>query len=365
MTRSHTPGLRVTATLAALLVPAVSAHAQTERTAGETYKNVQVLKDVPASIFMNTMFFQRYSLGVSCNYCHVGAEWARDDKPQKLKAREMLRMVLDINKSHFDGKVAVNCMTCHRGLPKPQTDIVGKRTSIQEMLGPRPTQQPQPSPVLPAVDDVLAKYIAAIGGADALSKIRSRATRGNMITGEGAIVPFEDTWAAAPASTLSIRHFGGSLGDFATGFDGTAGWNSDNRGFTPQAGQAKAQLEMNAQFEDKLNLRKLYAELTVTGIEPVNDAPAIVLSAKSVVTGRAERLYFDVATGLLVRRSIVTEGLFGSFTTDTYYENYRTVDGVTLPIMISEFTPDFGTIRKITSVEHNGTIDRAVFTRSK
>ena len=101
---------------------------------------------------MNTMFFQRNAqcamrnalgagrnaLGVSCNYCHVGSDWDKDDKREKVTARKVHRMVLELHANEFDGRNAVNCMTCHRGSVKPVHDIAGTRISIQEMLGPKP-----------------------------------------------------------------------------------------------------------------------------------------------------------------------------------------------------------------------------------
>jgi hypothetical protein len=54
------------------------------------------------------------SLGVTCNYCHEPA-WESDAKPQKEIARRMIRMTRAINDTHYGGKVAVTCNTCHRG----------------------------------------------------------------------------------------------------------------------------------------------------------------------------------------------------------------------------------------------------------
>jgi hypothetical protein len=364
MIRARLRAHRHATVLAALLLsPSRAVFAQAEPTAGETYKNVQVLKNVPASTFMNTMFFQRYALGVSCNYCHVGSDWDKDDKREKVTARKMLKMVLELNANQFDGRNAVNCMTCHRGAVKPEHDIAGARITLQEMLGPKPrVVMPTNAPAITA-ESVLTRYLTALGGADALSKVRSRVVKGNLITAEGSIVPFEDSYTASPARSLSVRHFGGTLGDFSTGFDGTNGWNSDNRGVTDQRGQALAQLVMNAEFENRLDIARLYSHWEVTGSATVNSAPAVVLTATSVRTGRTERLYFDTESGLLVRRSIVTVALFGSFTSDTYFENYRSIDGVMVPIMVSEFTPDFGTIRKFTSVENNADVNFMNFSK--
>jgi predicted Zn-dependent protease len=78
------------------------------------------------------------SLGVRCNHCHVvtgqdanGREefdYSLDDKDTKKTAREMLRMVMDINEKYLPamGRTItasnrVSCETCHHGLSKPQT----------------------------------------------------------------------------------------------------------------------------------------------------------------------------------------------------------------------------------------------------
>ena len=60
------------------------------------------------------------ALGVQCDHCHVGREFAKDEKPAKNVARAMLAMVQDLklNSDKFlpDGRAAkVACWTCHRG----------------------------------------------------------------------------------------------------------------------------------------------------------------------------------------------------------------------------------------------------------
>jgi tetratricopeptide (TPR) repeat protein len=77
-----------------------------------------------------------FSLGVRCQYCHAGGDgvslegvnFGSDEKPTKLKARAMLRMVDQINgpvlaalPARAEPKVTVDCVTCHRGLPLPKT----------------------------------------------------------------------------------------------------------------------------------------------------------------------------------------------------------------------------------------------------
>src|SRR5215472_18238202 len=91
-----------------------SATPAAEKTAGEAMKNVQVLKDIPESQWNSLMFFISGSLGVSCDHCH-GQPFDSDTKKAKLTARNMMKMVREINAANFDGRPVVTCNTCHRG----------------------------------------------------------------------------------------------------------------------------------------------------------------------------------------------------------------------------------------------------------
>lgn len=72
-------------------------------------------------------------LGVRCQFCHVGEEglplerfdFATDEKRTKLVARQMMRMVQEINRrlDTIPGRptppLEVTCTTCHRGVSRP------------------------------------------------------------------------------------------------------------------------------------------------------------------------------------------------------------------------------------------------------
>jgi hypothetical protein len=95
--------------------------------AESVFKNIKILKGVPAGRLVNimNMGFGR-SLGVSCGFCHVPGKWDLDDKKEKDTARLMFSMVQTINRDYM-AKVpndsgpppVVNCFTCHRGLAHP------------------------------------------------------------------------------------------------------------------------------------------------------------------------------------------------------------------------------------------------------
>ena len=92
-----------------------------EQTAGERFKNVKMLKDVPASSLLNTMRYFSFSLGKDCEHCHVKDHFDAEDKKEKETARKMMELSHDTNEKFFDGKTEVRCYTCHQGHDKPES----------------------------------------------------------------------------------------------------------------------------------------------------------------------------------------------------------------------------------------------------
>lgn len=101
------------------VVPAMAQDAQAPKPAEEVYKNIQVLKGLPAPQLIVVMKSFAHSLGGKCSFCHVQGDFASDDKPQKQTARKMILMARGINKDNFGGEHRVTCWTCHRGAAEP------------------------------------------------------------------------------------------------------------------------------------------------------------------------------------------------------------------------------------------------------
>ncbi len=122
------------------------------RGGGEPPKNLQVLpKDMPRNQVTAIMRQFAMALGVRCEHCHAEApaaanadaapaagrggrgggpplDYALDDKETKKVAREMMKMVNDINGKYMPAAgrnptdlTRVTCETCHHGLAKPRT----------------------------------------------------------------------------------------------------------------------------------------------------------------------------------------------------------------------------------------------------
>ncbi len=107
---------------------------QETKPAAEVFKNIQILKGMPAGRLLKVMELgYARSLGVNCTHCHTPGEWAKEDKPTKQVARDMMAMVNTIN-SELLKKIqnlkstspTVNCTTCHRGQIRPELNLTDK-----------------------------------------------------------------------------------------------------------------------------------------------------------------------------------------------------------------------------------------------
>ena len=138
-----------------------AAPAQKPLMAEEVFKNVTVLKGIPADEFMGTMSVFSAALGESCESCHDGADgwasYALDTVPKKRTARRMVTMMAAINQANFGGRQVVTCFTCHRGANRPRIT-----PSLADVYGEPPPEGPdegvRPAPGAPSADQVLDKY---------------------------------------------------------------------------------------------------------------------------------------------------------------------------------------------------------------
>ena len=325
---------------------------QAQQTAEQRFKNIRIFKNLPATQLDPTMAFISGSLGVRCSYCHVSNQFDKDDKPTKLAARRMIQMVFDINKGSFNGEGAVSCYTCHRGKPAPvSVPAVG-----QNLWEPGPTSAT--SETLPTVKQILDRYVQATGGAEALTKITTRIARGSRIGADGVLVP-EEVWQKAPDKVLTVTSYPQVV--FSNGFNGTVAWGHSSReGATPLPDQLLAQIKRDAVFYKELKTEQLYSSLTLLGKTSVRDADTYVVQAKPV-DGPVEKLFFDVKTGLLVRRYTESDTALGKLPLQTDYEDYRDVDGVKQPFLIHWSFPGRVWGRKIDEIKQNAPLDDAKF----
>jgi hypothetical protein len=324
------------------------------------FKNIQVLKGVPSSKLIGAMNFMAASLGVRCEHCHVTTEtgnWPmeKDDKKAKRTAREMIAMVREINRANFNGRDEVTCATCHHGKVKPSTRPPlwsASAAAAESAVAPL-----EPGAPLPKLDEVLAKYRAAIGGEEAFSKLHSRELKGSI---ERAGAPPQSFVIEQLAPDKYRATFSLPDGSFTRGFDGRSGWNSMGKGASPMEAGELAETRLQADFRRDLDLPKEFDTFVVTGRVKVEERAAIEAIGRGP-GGKRARIDFDAETGLVLRRTDETETLFGWIPVETSYSDYRIVDGVRFPFTVRKVSSRGEEIRRFSQVRNNLEIDPKIF----
>jgi photosynthetic reaction center cytochrome c subunit len=332
------------------------ASAETPKTAEQQFKNIQVLKDIPADQLIPSMQFISASLGVECDFCHVEHEMQKDDKKEKQVARKMIEMELAINKNSFKNEVEVTCFTCHRGSAHP----VGTPILMADAAKPAPHVHDEAANAnLPTADAILAKYLAAVGGPDALQKIKSRVQKGTLDAG-GAQYPIE-VYSEGPDKRYSISHQQG--GDSVTAFNGEAGWLTIRNGVHHMSPAEREAARIDAQLYFPARIKELYKEFHVRPGEEINGHKTIMVQASDPTNANRPslRLYFDQDSGLLVRLMRFAQTPLGQNPTQIDYADYRPTDGVKIPYQWTLTRPNGSFTIKVDSVQQNVPIDAKLF----
>jgi outer membrane lipoprotein-sorting protein len=216
---------------------------------------------------------------------------------------------------------------------------------------------------LPTVDDIFAKHIQAVGGKEAIEKITSRSMKGSFdVEAFGVAGAPVEIFAKAPnksAMKIDIPSFG----VVNQVFDGATGWDSNPMtGLRELSGAELARTKRGADFYRELNYKKYYANMEVKGKEKVGSYETYLIEA-TPAEGSPEKLYFDVNTGLLVRRDGEEESPQGKVQLETYLEDYKVVDGVKIPHTMKRVNPAMTIVIKFTEVKNNVEIDDAKFNK--
>jgi len=328
-----------------------------EKTADQVYKNIQVLKDLPASDLDGVMQFMSASLGVGCTHCHADT-WESDSRTAKLGTRRMILMTRAINKENFSSNPAITCHTCHQGQPRtiplPPADLAAGQGLTEDAPASKATG-------LAAADEIIERYIRAIGGEAPIDRMTTRILRGSeTITDRGmapVTSPIEISQAAGDRM-LIVRSVTG--GPSIQGFDGKRGWIRDSRGLREMDGKEDASLKREADFYRYLKIKQTYPQLRVLSKDKIGGREVWVVGATSRDDSR-ERLYFDVETGLLVRKYVTFRTAFGGIPEVTDFDDYREVNGMKLPFTIKWSRPPYGYVRSFSEIKVNASVDPSKF----
>jgi photosynthetic reaction center cytochrome c subunit len=338
----------------------------------DAFKNIQVLRGIPVNEFMGTMGFFAASLGMNCTDCHVtesAGNWDRyaDDTQLKQTARRMVLMENLINRADFGAVRMVTCYTCHRGVQHPEVT-----PSLLEQYGAPPPPDPDRVEVLPntpdspsAAEQILDKYIQAIGGAQQLAKLSSFTAKG---TYAGFDTDFQkvpsEIFAKAPNLRNMTNHLPG--GDNTATYDGHEAWIAAADRPVPlimltggDLDGAKLDGDLSFPAMIKQDLTKWHA-----GFPPVtiDDRPMQVVEG-TAAGGTQVKLFFDKQSGLLMRQTRFVDTVIGLIPLHIDYSDYRAVSGVKMPFKWTATWVDGQSTTELTDVQPNTTIAPAKFAK--
>jgi len=331
-------------------------------TSDQVFKNIQVLKGIPVDQFMDAMGMFSSSLGYDCSSCH--AQEIHTDRaafatttPLITRARQMIAMMNSINEANFGGRPRVTCYTCHRTSPTPD-DVPSLAAQYADLVDePNSMTLVRSRTVTP--DQVFAKYMQALGGAQkvmALTSLSARGSYGGFNTG-GADIPIEIN-AKAPNQRMQLVRAPDA--ENVKVYNGQKAWVAEGWRPLPLMELTAGNLE-GARIE-ALTLFPATLKDSFTGWQvgtaTIDDKPVQVLQGRS--GAMPVNFYFDDA-GLLVRTVRWNRTPVGTVPTQTDFSDYRDVAGVKIPFKtVITWTDGQNTIA-LNQVQANVPMDAAKF----
>ena len=339
--------------------------------AGEAFKNVttSTLKEVSVDDFIASMGLISANLGLDCADCHPNAGTDKADfvidTPRKVMTRRMVEMVAGINRTNFGGVQRVTCYTCHHGRITPATTIA--LDSWYDAPNVELDDAVRQDNGLPAAEEILDRYTAAIGGADRLARITSFVATGSAI-GYGELGGNADftLFAKAPNQrAILISYKDTQRPTSSWSFDGRTGWIKTPRGLLGEYELIGSELD-GARFEAQIafpgQIKQALSNWRGATTRSIGDRDFLVVQG-SGQRGFMATLYFDPKTALLSRTVRYGPSPIGRMPTQIDYADYRDAGGVKFPFEYKFTWLDGRYTAKLSKVETNVPINAARFGR--
>jgi outer membrane lipoprotein-sorting protein len=335
--------------------------------AEQYFKNVQVLRGMPVKEFMDTMGFFAASLNENCTFCHVeesSGDWTKyaDDNANKQTARKMILMMKAINQSYFGGRRMLTCYSCHRGGETPRvTPNLAEQYSAPVLE--EPDEITEQAAGAPSPDQILDKYIQALGGAQRLASLTNFVAKGTYQGYDDPEKRAIDIYAKAPAERAIIVHT--PNGDSTTTYDGSSGWTAAPDSDQPMpvmtlTGGDLQGAKVDASLSFPGGIKQVFTQWRAGFPTTINDRDVHVVQGSN--PGQSPvKFYFDEQSGLLVRVVRYTNLPVGLNPTQIDYADYRDVSGVKIPFRWTVTWTDGRSVTELNQVQPNAAIDAAKF----
>jgi hypothetical protein len=243
----------------------------------------------------------------------------------------MTLMVAAINRANFGGRQVVTCWTCHRG-----RDIPSVMPTIDTVYGTPLLEADsivtRSFPGEPSADQILDKYLQALGGVERLSSVTSFIATGTSegfrgFGGGGQVQIF----ARAPDQRSTIIKFAEGIGrqDAIRTFDGRQGWVSAPLAVVPEYALGGSELDgarIDAQLSFPAQIKTVLTQLRVGPPDNIDGRDVHVVQGNGA-RGLVATLYFDRESGLLLRMVRFGNSPIGRAPTQVDFADYRDVPG--------------------------------------
>jgi hypothetical protein len=339
------------ASLAVWFLAPVGSGQVREPKASEKFKNIKVLREMPADQLGKAMNMMSASLGVDCGFCHISGseDFEKDGNEHKDVTREMISMTFDINKRYFEGRPVINCNTCHNGMPMPKATFpLAPLTRLPRLLQPV---------AKPDVEGILDRYLEATGGREAAAKMTSRIVTALRLEPDGKTVEPETIWQKGGKSRTETRY-----GDYVVTevYDGRLSMKFGGGEEIGLKADEADEIRREALVFGQPDLRRSFGVFEYHSLDRVDGREVHVVKATDG-TGAETLLHFDVESGLLVRRRASVPTVFGDFVTQMDYADYKVFRGVKFPTTVRFAVPGIYWTRKISDIRVNAEVPDSKF----
>ena len=210
-----------------------------------------------------------------------------------------------------------------------------------------------------AIDQILQRYEEALGGRQAIDAIKSYKMEGSFqLAGMNGKIA---GWRKEPDKTLTVIEFP-RFGTLKKGFDGQTRWVQTPAGtFENSNPQEIAELDRDAEVYSPGKIKGLFESMKLDNKARLNGREMYVIEGKPH-RGPAEKLFFDVENGLLVRWDMARrqEGR-GTVFVKVHLEDYKDVGKLKAPLKIRFAFESFTFLVQVDELEYNIPIDDAIF----
>ena len=211
-----------------------------------------------------------------------------------------------------------------------------------------------------SVDELLARYIEAMGGEKAIRAVTSRVIKGTVdVPGVSRGGSFE-SYLQGPNKAMSIIQ-AHPFGMIKVGYNGRGGWSQTVAGVRPVKVPAElGSLQRDADLYAVLRLKNNYVKVSAPGMSEIGYRQVYVLDLQPAA-GAMERVYLDAKTFLPVR--INTQRKVGNTLepVEIYLDEWKAVDGVQYPFSFSQRFAKLTLSFTVKEITHNVAVDAGLF----